>query len=273
VYKQIEKDFRNWSHVNEHNKIFLTSIVLAAIALFIMAFNLWIGIALLALTLILNPLYIIQKTKDKTWNPVRLVKNFRGQQMKHDYKLLAKIIVEFGVNTKEKLLEVIRHYQAVLPRTSNNKGIYVTFFALAVAVLPHLWNGFEMFYYLFNEPHYNPNIQESTIISFITTISIIVVGVILLSISRMTGYIQEHLYGGHPFCRIEGVLSFMYFDDSFDLKEFSDLADEDDGETARGTYEESSNQISDEIKCNSVQSNDIDCDVGISMGEGEESEK
>lgn len=76
-----------------------------------------------------------QFSKKYCWHLRAMVKFYKTVMHNKDVEAVIKILKEEGVNTRPKVLEVLRHYQCLLPRNTTGKSQLISILALSVSIL------------------------------------------------------------------------------------------------------------------------------------------
>ena len=155
MYSKIEKDFKAYEQSSTLDWIIIISLIISIPVFAIILWNAtWI--AYVIMTLIYSSVilvsaylwvffYLRKYSKDKTpWRSfLKFVSNTKKyQKLLHDndINLLKEILDENKVNTKEKRLIAIQHYQSLIPRNINSGGTALSILAFAVSVLALILN-------------------------------------------------------------------------------------------------------------------------------------
>lgn len=81
-----------------------------------------------------------QFSKKNCWRLISMVRLYKTVMHNNDIEILIKILQEEGVNTRPKVLEVLRHYQCLLPRNTIGKSQFISILALSVSVLAFVFS-------------------------------------------------------------------------------------------------------------------------------------
>ncbi len=75
----------------------------------------------------------------KSWRILKMINFYTETVHNKDIDLLKNILKDYGVNTRPKVLEVLRHYQCLLPRKIISGGHLLSILALTIATLALLF--------------------------------------------------------------------------------------------------------------------------------------
>lgn len=158
MYTEITEKFK--SDCRELNN--MTMFILVPIMLFIIAIAVsislhnnacidWLAPVLILLATVFSLLnyYVIvlfsiknepQFSKKNFWSIVSMVKLYQEVMHKKDIKILINILKNAGVNTRPKVLEVLRHYQICLPRKIIGGSQIISILALTISTLAFVFS-------------------------------------------------------------------------------------------------------------------------------------
>ncbi|MDE6676497.1 MAG: hypothetical protein K2K12_02130 [Clostridia bacterium] len=74
------------------------------------------------------------------WRLRAMVRLYKTVMHNNDIEILIKILKEEGANTRPKVLEVLRHYQCLLPRNTIGRSQFISILALSVSVLAFIFS-------------------------------------------------------------------------------------------------------------------------------------
>ena len=109
------------------------SIVLLIVSFILSALNCY-GIVLL--TIRNNPKF----SKKKFWRILSMIDLYKATVHKKDIKIMIEILKDEGVNTRPKVLEVLRHYQCCLPRKVMGGSQIISILALSISTLAFIFS-------------------------------------------------------------------------------------------------------------------------------------
>ncbi len=81
-----------------------------------------------------------QFSKKNFWSIVSMVELYQEVMHKKDIKILINILKNAGVNTRPKVLEVLRHYQICLPRKIIGGSQIISILALTISTLAFVFS-------------------------------------------------------------------------------------------------------------------------------------
>lgn len=158
MYTEITEKFK--SDCRELNN--MTMFILVPIMLFIIAIAVsislhnnacidWLAPVLILLATVFSLLnyYLIvlfsiknepQFSKKNFWSIVSMVELYQEVMHKKDIKILINILKNAGVNTRPKVLEVLRHYQICLPRKIIGGSQIISILALKISTLAFVFS-------------------------------------------------------------------------------------------------------------------------------------
>lgn len=158
MYTEITEKFK--SDCRELNN--MTMFILVPIMLFIIAIAVsislhnnacidWLAPVLILLATVFSLLnyYLIvlfsiknepQFSKKNFWSIVSMVELYQEVMHKKDIKILINILKNAGVNTRPKVLEVLRHYQICLPRKIIGGSQIISILALTISTLAFVFS-------------------------------------------------------------------------------------------------------------------------------------
>ena len=158
MYTEITEKFK--SDCRELNN--MTMFILVPIMLFIIAIAVsislhnnacidWLAPVLVLLATVFSLLnyYLIvlfsiknepQFSKKNFWRIVSMVELYQEVMHKKDIKILINILKNSGVNTRPKVLEVLRHYQICLPRKIIGGSQIISILALTISTLAFVFS-------------------------------------------------------------------------------------------------------------------------------------
>lgn len=109
------------------------SIVLLIVSFILSALNCY-GIVLL--TIRKNPKF----SKKKFWRILSMIDLYKATVHKKDIRIMIEILKDEGVNTRPKVLEVLRHYQCYLPRKVIGGSQIISILALSISTLAFIFS-------------------------------------------------------------------------------------------------------------------------------------
>lgn len=184
MYNKISDEFKANSHYSINQSIYIglpgILLLISFLLFYFLKWNLFQPIYLYfiyvftLLLLILIGYYalviITVKKEDgfswkKIWRISKIIKLFTDTVHKKDIELLIRILKKQGVNTRPKVLEVLKHYQCLLPRKTKTGISIVSFLALCVSILALVYNDY---------------VQKSEINQLI--VAIVIVGALLVAL-------------------------------------------------------------------------------------------
>ncbi len=153
MYLRIENDFNEKSMTRKHQLIFVMGVFAYAMAIALLVyFYLYRNIkdTVFIILLIISTLvfylgcYIVIIIKVSRFEKITFAKIIDYDKMINSYheiihdediKILKKVLEENSVNTRPKVLEALRHYQALLPKRITGSSQLVSILALAISTI------------------------------------------------------------------------------------------------------------------------------------------
>lgn len=161
MYRKISTSFKEQSKQIKNTLYLISTPVIYLIALAIVLYILdskdklydWVGITLIItfylitfLTFYLIILYFLKENGKfkwrKIWNIPYNVKLFKETNHDRDIELLIEILKENGINTRPKVLEVVRHYQCIIPHRSAGGTSIISVLALCISILAFIFSDY-----------------------------------------------------------------------------------------------------------------------------------
>lgn len=147
MYRKIERNFSSKSKYKNIMSIFAIYVLSYAVimTLFINKFNfkviypLIIAVIIFYMIIYLYMYKIVNKDINEKWsiifNMLYIIDKFFEVLHKNDLNLLIEVLLDNKINTRPKVLEAVRHYQAYVPRRIIAGGNLLSILALTISIL------------------------------------------------------------------------------------------------------------------------------------------
>jgi len=147
MYVEIETEFKNksWSRSELSFRIGLLIFYLASVYISYERFGIgnrfWYRFAVIVIVAILaiqTYVFCMLKKNQKHkpfWKFTTNLDIYKKEIVESDVKSLIEIIKKFGINTRPKVQELIRHYQTLIPRSIIGTGTILSIIAISISIL------------------------------------------------------------------------------------------------------------------------------------------
>ena len=162
MYNSINYEFKNNSQYLKNQTLYIgfpiLYFIIAGLLAYFLKWNLFepfflififFGVIIILILISYYGLIIIGTIKNEEefswrniWNVIKITRLYTITVHKKDIALLVKILKNHGVNTRPKVLEVLRHYQCLLPRKTRGGISVISILALSISALALIFNDY-----------------------------------------------------------------------------------------------------------------------------------
>ena len=149
MFQKIEEDFKKVSQVIEYRKYYVLALSVVFIIIFATCINVNdITVNIDLVFIIMCTFYMLcyvflfiitfvnKQTRIKDFIKFSLVKSkFDEFIHRDDIESLNKILVKYGVDTRPKVAELLRHYQSIMYKNIKSNGQFISLLALGISLL------------------------------------------------------------------------------------------------------------------------------------------
>lgn len=149
MFQKIEEDFKKVSQVIEYRKYYVVAlsivfIIICATCIDVTAITVNIDLVFIIMCAFYILCYVFlfiitfvnKQTRIKDFIKFSLVKSkFDELIHRDDIESLNEILVKYGVNTRPKVAELLRHYQSVMYKNIKSNGQFISLLALGISLL------------------------------------------------------------------------------------------------------------------------------------------
>lgn len=149
MFQKIEEDFKKVSQVIEYRKYYVLALSIVFIIIFatcidVTAITVNIGLVFIIMCAFYILCYVFlfiitfvnKQTRIKDFIKFSLVKSkFDELIHRDDIESLNEILVKYGVDTRPKVAELLRHYQSIMYKNIKSNGQFISLLALGISLL------------------------------------------------------------------------------------------------------------------------------------------
>ena len=149
MFQKIEEDFKKLSQVIEYRKYYVLALSVVFIIIFAtcidvnditvnidLVFIIMCAFYMLCYVILFIITFVNKQTRIKDFTKFSLVKSkFDEFIHRDDIESLNKILVKYGVDTRPKVAELLRHYQSIMYKNIKSNGQFISLLALGISLL------------------------------------------------------------------------------------------------------------------------------------------
>lgn len=149
MFQKIEEDFKKVSQVIEYRKYYVLALSVVFIIVFAtcidvnditvnidLVFIIMCAFYMLCYVILFIITFVNKQTRIKDFTKFSLVKSkFDEFIHRDDIESLNKILVKYGVDTRPKVAELLRHYQSIMYKNIKSNGQFISLLALGISLL------------------------------------------------------------------------------------------------------------------------------------------
>ena len=149
MFQKIEEDFKKVSQVIEYRKYYVLALSVVFIIIFAtcidvnditvnidLVFIIMCAFYMLCYVILFIITFVNKQTRIKDFTKFSLVKSkFDEFIHRDDIESLNKILVKYGVDTRPKVAELLRHYQSIMYKNIKSNGQFISLLALGISLL------------------------------------------------------------------------------------------------------------------------------------------